>query len=208
MNRKQAFTLAEILIVLTIIGVLALVTLRSFNAKTTKAKLNFARADKAVEVFNNVCARIRLTESKACPHNTFIIDTGFGTYEKGLLKCTEGESGEETCSPVTSQDAINIFSEHTKFEKKNLNFCDYSGNCSVTAAGAELPGGIYVGIEVLEDISDCPAYYMPGDEEETTPPSGSKCWAKLYVDANGPSGPNELGQDVFVFGMDADGVLY
>ena len=95
MNRKQAFTLAEILIVLTIIGVLTLLTLRAFNTKSTKAKLNFARANKAVEVFNNVCARIRLTESKICPHNTFIIDTGFGTYEKGLLKCTKGEGKEE-----------------------------------------------------------------------------------------------------------------
>ena len=210
MNIKRAFTLAEILIVLIVIGILAVLTLRSFNTKTTKDKINFARANKAVEVYNTASARIRLTENQLCPQQTFIIDSGFDTYEKGLLYCAkEEEEGEETCAPASSQETVNIFSEHTKFEKKNFDFCEYSGNCdSIHAAGAQLPGDIYTGIEVFDEVSDCPTYYIPGDEEETTPKEGSKCWAKLYVDANGPSGPNELGEDVFVFGMDADGVLY
>ena len=212
MDKKKAFTLLELTVALVIIGVLSVMMLKAISVKEFNVKSSYAKAFKAAETFNIASQNIRLEDTKRCPDRSMIADAA-GTYYKTLLYCStpeepeEGEELTETCNPVsTSQQVMDIYGDFVKYVTKNLDFCANSA-CDVdNLVGAKIAGDIYVAIEPLSSVSDCPSYFHPGDSEQTTPEG--KCWAKLYVDTNGNAAPNELGQDIFVFPMDGEGVIY
>lgn len=59
---KRGFTIVELLIVIVVIGILAAITIVSYNgitarANTTKAATNAANAQKVIEAFNADCGR-------------------------------------------------------------------------------------------------------------------------------------------------------
>ncbi len=199
--KNKAFTLAEVLIAMTIIGIVAAILLTTIRADRQVEKTFAPKANKAIELFDEGATQLLDIDKTNCPMSEFIINE----TEKGLYN----SSG----TAVTSQEAFDLFSEYIKFEKTGLNFCANSGYCesSTTIPGGKISGDIYVGVAV-NDIADCPDFYRPGTAEKITVAndllSGAKpkCWAKLYIDVNGSDGPNTEGKDVFVLGFDRKGV--
>ena len=68
-----------------------------------------------------------------------------------------------------------------------------------------------MGLEVIANLSTgklqtCPNYYRVNPNEEVT--GEGECWGRLYLDANGKKEPNQYGEDAFVFGLNASGVVY
>ena len=217
--KKHAFTLAEVTLVLAIIGILAIVMIKNIKTDTFKDKELKAGAVKVVNDFNIASMKIREIEHDKCPNAAFMV-----------------KAGDDWVYTLTEKDAtkvLDLYGEYLKFDKPRsgyYNFCDHTGGlkdegCEESAdiAGIRLAGDIYVGLKMnLEnDVpKDCPTSYYrintaakdetPGvqNQNDEVTISGEKCWAKLYMDINGNAGPNEVGQDIFVYGMNSDGVLY
>ena len=221
MKKRMAFTLAEILIVVMLIGVLAMVMMKKTSTKGFEDKANLANAQK---VFNNIqeaAVNILANEEEKCPAHLFITKIA-GTYEYAIVKDREDEE------PANTDDVLEIFSKYLRFEKNNLNFCEYSNYCessNTSIKGGRLSGGnIYIGFEVFGDdeLQDCPnEYYLPSYSENDsankeisseliTKEEGTtgKCWGKVYVDVDGLKGKGELGKDVYVWGLTEQGLAY
>ena len=219
--KNKAFTLAEILIVLVILGALSVVMMQSLRSDNFSKKEYIAKAYKVINTFDEAAVNIRDINSTDCPMGTFLYKSAKnadGTYDYELgLKL-----------PASNQDkaVLDIFGKYIKFEKTNLNFCDYSGYCENVNKDIEteadkitnIPAvrfskNMYAGLKLLSEVSDCPDYYLPEISSKITPKtkvSGEKpqCWAKLYADVNGIDAPNELGKDIFVFGLDENGIYH
>ena len=208
--KNKAFTLAEILIVMTIMGILAIVMIQNIKTDTMSEKTNYAKAYKAIEVFDEASANIRHASDADCPLGSLMYTTGKnanGTYDYDIGLNLPDSDKEEA--------ALNIYSKYIKFDKTNLNFCNFSKYCAdndiSNLAGARFSNDIYIGLEILDSISDCPDFYMPETEgviTQKTKVNGKKaqCWAKLYIDVNGNDGPNTLGKDIYIFGLDENGI--
>ncbi len=194
---KKGFTLAEVLVCMVIIGILAIIMVQNVKTKDFKEQGYIANALKIAENIQQASLKIREIEKTNCPMASFMVDI-MGTWEYALIN----SSGNN----ATASDVINLYAKYIKFENTGLKFCDYTSYCSDDKIiGAKVPPESYIGIEVIS-VSDCPSYYIPGST--TTTPGKGKCWGKLYIDVDGNKGPNQLGKDVFVYGLNEIGVAY
>lgn len=207
-NKKNAFTLAEVLLALMIIGIVAACLARVMKSNNYKEKGNTLMAYKAIETVSSVSSQIRQTETEVLPTGKFMIKNAGGTYEYAVLSTDGGGK----LAPVT--ELAGMFGDYMKKDGSVINFCSVSGACSNNnIKGFRLPGDLYIGFELFSAPADCPSFYMP-DNKTTAISAGKnfdgttkKCWGKLYIDTNGAKGPNTLNEDYYVFGMDENGVV-
>lgn len=213
MKKIIAFTLAEILIALTVIGVIAVMMMVTIDKKGMDEDLGKAKAYQAFEAIQQASAKLLSTETTLCPEGRFLTkilgtsSTG-SNYEYAFLN----DSGED----ASTDDVLSVYNKYIRFEKKDLNFCSYSNYCessNTNIKGGRIVGNIYIGFEVYGDtaLQDCPnTYYLPESEEMVTKTAGTtgKCWGNVYVDTDGPKGEGALGKDVFVWGLGETGIAY
>ncbi len=199
---KKAFTLAEILFCLILIGFLYMIIINNTKTDKFEQKANIANAYKAVSAIEEASIKLRNNENENCPNGFFIQDVA-GTDELLLYK-------DDGSAPLAN-DVIDIFAKYLKYTKKDFDFCNYTTYCETAEIdspedikGMKLPGGIIVGIEMLDKISKCPDYYSISTKEKVE--GTDVCWAKLYIDTNAKKEPNKLNEDVFIFGLDKYGV--
>lgn len=210
--RKKAFTMTELTIVMIIVGILAAALALNIRNVKVKEKAMVANGFKTIEAVEQAFAKIREIDKTNCPMGSFIIkQAGKGTYSYEL-KNNAGTAA------ANASDVINMIARYIRFEGTIGTFCSKTPYCANTAIkGAKLAGtDIYVGVEILTKVENCPTYHMP--DSETTYPAPTKinkktgntetaqCWGKLYIDVNGADTPNTLGKDVFVFGLDESGL--
>lgn len=209
-DKKPAFTLVETMIVVILIGIISLTCVKNIRQNDTHGKEYIAKAYKVIENIDYALGQIRDLDKTNCPLGSFIIKNKIATsgtkyaYELGLLNVS------------TSSDMFNVLKDYIKFEQTGLNFCDYSGYCSSDNYPAgRISGDIYIGTELYASVSNCPSYYTPEGElidltsdsmKEFKTGDFPKCWGRLLVDVNGAQGPNTEGQDIFIYGLDANGI--
>ena len=207
MNFKKAFTLAEIILVLIIMGILVLVILQTVKPNTYDDKTNTAHAQKIYATLDNAAAQIIANERVQCPEGRFMVRPAGGSWEF-VTKKTNGTDNADAAALVS------LFGKYIKYEIDSLNFCDYTTACNSDIEGAKVVGGAYIGFTVYSDITDCPAYYVPGDNVQHPAPTmfeggsmvNKKCWGEVRVDVNGIKGPDIVGNDVFTFGLGELGI--
>ena len=209
-NGKIAFTLAEVLITLVIISFISIISIKTIknNNDSFSGKDDYARVYKVIENFDYAFAQIRDLEKINCPMGKFINKTKIATsgtkyaYEKVL-------------NAADATAVFDILKNYIKFDEEDLNFCDYSGYCDDSTQAnnpaGKIAGDIYVGINMYDNISDCPNYYMPDAgliTVRTDVKTGDKpkCWGNLLIDINGAKSPNSEGEDVYIFGLDENGI--
>lgn len=197
---KKAFTLAEIMVCISIMGILAVVMLLNIKPEMFNKKSNIASAYKAIDEFEKASQKMREKEKDAVPSGDFMTKI-LGEYEFAII------NDDGTLKNATQ--VLELFQKYMKIENIGEDFCNNSGYCPEgdSIVGAKLTSEIHVGLEVLENIEDCPIPKIPTDPDAVVPERG-KCWGKLYVDTNGKDQPNEEGEDVFIFGLNEKGVAY
>ena len=209
-NAKTAFTLAEVLITMVIISFISLTTIKVVKNSndTFSGKDDYSKVYKVIENFDYAFAQIRDLEKINCPMGKFINKTKIAT--SGTMYAYE-----KVLSAANATAVFNILKNYIKFDEEDLNFCDYSGYCNDSTQAnnpaGKLAGDIYVGINMYESISDCPDYYVPDTgliTVRTDIKTGEKpkCWGNILIDINGAKQPNSLGEDVYVFGLDENGI--
>ncbi len=211
---KKAFTLAEILICMAIIGALAIVMMKSISNQNYDEKEYALKAHKAMRLIDEASAQIIQSEVEQVPAGAFMINTT-GTWE--YVICSAANS---CTNKATSQKLIDLYKKYIKFESTTSNFkTNYTGYSSAPTSiyGAKIPVDLYIGMQVSSSVGACPSVvYVPAAEQPANETfvasslvdtSSKKCWGKLYIDTNGKKGPNTLGKDVYIFGMGEFGIV-
>jgi len=207
-NKINAFTLAEILIVVVIIGVVSVTMLRALKMDNTKTKQFQAGAYKVTQEFQSALMKVREIETSKVPTGNFTAEI-MNDEEYALYSANE--------TLADTDDLLEILQNYLRLDSPGLNFCSYttafdSTYCSgTTIKGARIVGDMYIGLEVIADTSNgelvtCPSYYRVNPNVEVA--GSGKCWGRLYLDTNGNEPPNVYGQDAFVFGLNKNGVVY
>lgn len=213
---KKAFTLIEVVICITILGIIAIVMLKSISDQNFNEKEYALKAHKAIRLIDEASAQIIQSESEWLPTGAFMTKST-GSWEYAV--CTAPSS----CTTLaSSSQIINLFRRYIKFENTYpgtyKNF--YTGyDIPDGSSGGIIQGKIYVGFEnnANNTIKACPdEVYIPTSEQKngtdfvvssTIDTSNKNCWGKVYIDTNGNKGPNELGKDIYVFGMGEFGIV-
>jgi len=226
MKKFTAFSLAESTIALVVIGVLAVITLKVLSSDELKDRSKLAKVYKAFNEIESAAAQVKASEPDQCPDKAFmtkvrntakndVFDNDYYTYEYGLFK-TDG-------SYAPASEVAAIFARHMDFEEENLNFCSYTGYCSNNnIKGGKIIGDIYIGFEVTADtstgtVTNCPTnYWMPNFDKEDyknhgyfkqiTKPKAGKCWGRVYVFIKSRTPENQEGKDIFIWGLDENGI--
>ena len=218
LGRRIAFTMAEILLSLTIIGVVAAITLPSLtgniNERTwnTQRKALYARMSQAVALMPALNGYGTLRESTDSSGSTSIEDTAAETFiTSGLSKVLkinnicDAEHLEDCGIPkkitdfsgsVINQIPSTLVSLNSMFAGSYINGCGTSFSYSqidTKAAAFETANG--ESILIYYNPNCQPSY----NEEEVG--SGSyyvqpKLCANLVYDLNGTKGPNTIGKDM------------
>jgi prepilin-type N-terminal cleavage/methylation domain-containing protein len=179
---RQAFTLAEVLITLSVIGVVAALTMPALMANWQEKSYSTAK-----EVFD------RRLEEVTRQMNVNEALTGYTTTEtfvdelKKYLKISQVCSSDPSscfAAAITNGDGSETVETKDLKNSNNLN----KGNWGTKALGVGLINGYTA---ILSYNPDCPALDIGAAGAQTT-----SCLSLVY-DINGKSKPNRLGRDVY-----------
>ncbi|MBR1754105.1 type II secretion system protein, partial [bacterium] len=180
--KKCAFTLAEVLITLGIIGVVAALTIPTLMQKTNQ-KETVSKVKKAYSVLSSAV-------SLAIAHD--------GTVDKWGIASDDSVSANLIGGKIIPylnivKDCGNEFSDcFYNGEYKDLN--------GVFGANYSSHGGIYYNVL----LSDGTAMMFRTTKDDCQ--NNGAC-IKVYVDINGTKGPNYRGKDMFIFDIYANKVV-
>ena len=196
--RKTAFTLAEVLITLGIIGVVAAMTMPSlitnYRVKETVSKLK-----KVNTTFNNAFLQAK-------EENGEISDWGLSNSTLD----TDTDDGSIANSNYGRDKFLEILSRHLK----TISMCKYSDNSCEVYRPTNLQGDIdnsdsYSNRLVLADGTIIGHLYLNNTACNTNWGSGalSQSCGSFKVDLNGSKKPNMYGKDIFQFDITANGIV-
>ena len=197
-SRKIAFTLAEVLITLGIIGVVAAMTMPSlitnYRVKETVSKLK-----KVNTTFNNAFLQAK-------EENGEISDWGLSNSTLD----TDTDDGSIANSNYGRDKFLEILSKHLK----TISMCKYSDNSCEVYRPTNLQGDIdnsdsYSNRLVLADGTIIGHLYLNNTACNTNWGSGalSQSCGSFKVDLNGSKKPNMYGKDIFQFDITANGIV-
>ena len=203
--KKCAFTLAEVLITLGIIGVVAALTMPALIAHY-KNKVFITQTKKTYSTVLNAMNRWQY-EAGASDYAGLFVQTKtkeelaneFFSYLNIAQICKSGSSG---CAP-----------EYYKYPKakndgkgKNATYSNKYHYKAVLADGSIISINPYIGGDsecgriFTNKITDADGYWIPDGNGgyETTEIYSKQC-GLIFIDANGLKGPNQLGADAYSF---------
>ena len=193
--RKSAFTLAEVLITLGIIGVVAAMTLPTILNKTRNKELHTAFLKTYTEL--NQIAQMIVANEGISISDSISNNTGCGAMPpetaNKIFKYFKGDSSFLTRNGQGTNDGNGNFIPYYKI--KTLNGNAYSGGansagsdssflCDNSGFKSNASGALYI-------LSD--------------PPANGQNGPVICVDINGKKGPNRYGIDYFMFIFTVDG---
>lgn len=187
MNKKIGFTLAEVLITLAIIGIVASMTIPNLIANNHKVEY-VTGLKKAYTVFNQALAQ--MTANSGCVQDlkctgVYLTTSNFTTFGDEIVKYFNVTKNCKTTDSGCFAGAVAPYidgsgTKNTTYDTDSYRF--------ITSDG--------MAFALLDDLGfNCQTgpSSTPGDNTYVV------C-GKLYVDVNGPKrGPNTLGRDIFHF---------
>ena len=178
---KKGFTLAEVLITLAIIGVVAAITLPTLMSNTTNAQIG-PKLAKAVSMFEQ--ANIALLDA-----NSVDTLTDSGAFDEDVAGYIEELGNHMKISAFTYPDDVTQAALDESAE----------GGCEVGADFSEGTPAI---------ANDGILYVINKDTEPNlaNPPHKQRI-GNVYIDINAAAKPNAIGTDIFVFSFWNDGSL-
>ena len=196
--KLSAFTLAEVLITLGIIGVVAAMTMPSLITNY-KIKETVSKLKKVNTTFNNAFLQAK-------EENGEISDWGLSNSTLD----TDTDDGSIANSNYGRDKFLEILSRHLK----TISMCKYSDNSCEVYRPTNLQGDIdnsdsYSNRLVLADGTIIGHLYLNNTACNTNWGSGalSQSCGSFKVDLNGSKKPNMYGKDIFQFDITANGIV-
>jgi len=184
--KKQAFTLAEVMITLLVIGVIAALTLPALVG-SYRSKMYTAQVKKAYSELANAVQQVMIDEnandeiSEVSGGNSDLV--GFYTTTASL-KTSNSNSGAQY-----------FLSTYFKYKSKGY------GTAGVMAGSYTTPSGVSLG------TVDNNYYCMGLKSEASICMKFQNNISKVVIDGNGREAPNQSGQDLFVMRINNDGSI-
>jgi prepilin-type N-terminal cleavage/methylation domain-containing protein len=199
-NKKAAFTLAEVLITLAIVGIVAALTIPSLINKCQKivwAKRAQKEYALLTQAFKRILADNNTTSlSETELWNKFSVDINYYSNGPGW-KAFFTEFGKyiKLSLPETFVYEISYINEGHTSSNSNRYYAIYLSD------GAEILGYTFKKTPYKQTDEVCTKIKSFG---------GSMCNSIGYfsIDVNGAKGPNTYGRDIFDFKLSDEGILY
>ena len=193
LNRLAAFTLAEVLITLGIIGVVAAMTMPSlvqnYKNKQTVAQLKkiysvLSQATVMAEIENGPISDWNMVDG-SCESMDEIVSF-YTPYLKTLKDCKQSKG----CWPTTTIKGLSGTTNR-------LN--EFSGSFDCAKHSIALTDGTYIVFDIYSDLATLGIQNdMPNDINSTM---------AFFVDLNGQKNPNVVGKDIFAFALTKHGIV-
>lgn len=188
LKRAVAFTLAEVLVTLGIIGVVSAMTLPTLvknhqrTVFVTQLQKVYNELSQAAEKALNDNNAVSLAETRYNDNNANAARNFLNTYFKVVQECTT------SMTPCFADEYT--FMDGSTFDEWGGFSLGESEPCVSLASGASIcmAGGI-------------------GSDERDDGRLDWHGWAQLYVDVNGSQGPNIVGRDLFYMELYSDGKI-
>lgn len=212
MKKTKAFTLAEVLVTLMIIGVISALTIPALK-ETADRSANFAALQKAYSTASNAFAALKaeygtpaywmVPNDAGLPANyagTRVFKTGADQGFSWMLQ-----------KKINVGQATNI--PPTGYEIKKLSgakFADSNGEGTIGSAKVYFSNKTgQVSFQSADNMYWFPSHGYNGCQGKVKASDGSVVYvcAHIVVDTNGSKEPNRMGVDVFVFDVTMDGVI-
>lgn len=187
-NMKQGFTLAEVLITLVIIGVIAAITIPSLMNKTNEQDTVVA-VKKAYSILGQAYQRVVAENGEIIP-STLSSNGTEATKAFGDIFAKQLNT-QKVCGMSTDEDCF----------AKSYKFFNGTGDNNYNAASTFYKIRLNDGMSVVFSKHDN-SYDRAGDSDPL-----SHIIVYADVDINGDKGPNTYGKDVFFFYITKYGVV-
>lgn len=215
----KGFTLAEVLITLTIIGVIATLTVPSLNVSSQNQQNEVRLASTVSTIENAMSSMISLEGARNL----------YGTNAWGIA-----QNNNNNINKNSNPTAIAAFVGNLKQYLNITNFYNnepsvyYGSNIKSMAgslnwsgdsnASGNMPGNVFP-VELKNGATLFVSVFGRGDGSSKTTAAernavinaGGRLFsdaADIFIDVNGKKGPNTIGRDLFCFYLGSDGVLY
>ena len=197
-QKKAAFTLAEVLITLGIIGVVAAMTLPVLIQKQNEREI-VSRLKKTYSILSQAIIKSQLE---------------YGGFETWDPFDTSGANPEDGGSPTSMKSFFNTFKDDLKI----LKVCEDTAGCWHQGRTKNLGGAVIgrdsigIGLGVLS-FTLVDGTNISIDDHNVSQINNwfgcnyNKSSYVIYIDANGNKKPNTMGRDIFPFCMTNKGLI-
>lgn len=213
--RRSAFTLAEVLITLTIIGVVASTLIPALVNNTYKREL-LAQVTKQYSALQNMARMYRAQNGGAGMDSLFETNASSTRSYDALKEMSKYIRMQKMCNNSA------CWTQTTKYATpRNNGYGSYNTSFKGLTATAILADGATLAVSVFggEPNSNCSHdlsgyktdadgnYILDGDGKPVVQTYTHTNCADLAFDANGPKPPNQFGADTFFLVSKADQIL-
>ena len=191
---RKGFTLAEVLITLTIIGVIAVLTIPNLMQKWSD-HADVAKVKENYSILSNAFKMLYKDEGNLTDLNLTsktLLDK-LEPYLKLYKRCT---SGDNSCSPYGKTATNN-------YKLLNGDSCNWGCGMSGDGNQAILANGTMIRVSVSYPTGWS---HTDGYTNNTHRPSMGGFMGQIRIDINGAKGPNQYGYDVFFFNVYDNGL--
>ena len=184
MNYKKAFTMAEAILVMTILGIIATIMITSLKPAQFKDKGFSIMANKVLSEIDTAMTQILVNDSKYGQLSNLIdgnVMFSFATTDK-------------------SANLKNLFKKYLTTTRKDITgtYC-----ATDTTFSFSLKDGACMGVKMGK--VDNAATIFPGEDTTT---STTATYGTIKFDINGAEEPNATGKDQFLLPIGIDGIMY
>ena len=186
-NFKKAFTMAEAILVMTILGIIATIMITTLKPAEFKEKGLKVLAKKVLSEIDTATTQIMVNNTKLGTMDTLVTANGANFTWAG--------------NQASILDYYKKYLTTIRTEVPTTSYCR-TGDAAYGATAAYLKDGACIGIYSTAVTTNT---IFPG---ETTYQSSSATQGLIIFDTNGEEEPNTVGKDRFVMPVGVEGIMY
>ena len=192
--KKHAFTMAEAVVVMTILGIIATIMITTLKPAEFKEKGLAVLAKKVMSELDTATTQILLNNSSD--------GTMANLYVPG--SSTLFSINVSAVNATHSTNLGKLYKKYLTATRKVCNSAATCGACNDYSNKFFLKDGVCVGISAGKPAAAVNTWF-PG---ETTYTSEQPGYGVIFFDVNGIEEPNTLGKDRFLMPLGAEGIQY
>ena len=190
--KKTAFTMAEAVLVMTILGIIATIMITTLKPAEFKEKGLQVLAKKVMGEIDTATTQILLNNSSdGTMNNIYKPDTST------LFSISTGDT-------TKSDDLGKLYKKYLTATRKACTNSTECGDCSSYNNKFFLKDGVCIGITTGVSASNVNTWF-PG---ETTWTEEKPSHGMIFFDVNGTDEPNTLGKDRFLMPLGSEGIQF
>ena len=189
---KKAFTMAEAILVMTILGIIATIMITTLKPAEFKDKGLQVLAKKVLSEIDTATTQILINDTRLGKFNQIVTTSGVTTF---------------------ATNAVNTLGFYKKYLTTirgtvSTPACCINGGASLGANAVFLKDGACMGIKATTSYNNTTGYntIFPGETSAAKTPSITQ--GLIIFDTNGVEEPNTLGKDCFILPVGDDGIIY